>query len=469
MAYSVFIIDDDATLNQLLVAQLNRMGYAATGLHSWEETEKLLQSQEPDLILLDCRLPDANGSILVPTLSANYPVIVITGYGSIKQAVGAMQAGASEYLVKPVNLQELEVVVKRTLENAEMRKSFQFLQREVSKNQKKSLIIGDSPALQEAIKMIDVVAPSAMTVLIQGESGVGKELVAREIHERSTRVDNHFVALDCCTIQENLFESELFGHEKGSFTGAEKQKPGLIETAENGTLFLDEIGEISPAIQAKLLRVLETGKFRRVGGTKDLTSNVRIVAATNRNLAQMSKDQTFRADLYYRLNAFTVHVPPLRDRLSDIPALLAHFIKNHDFSRPINKYPTEEAIQKLQSYNWPGNIRELRNMVERAIILSGSEERIEAEHFTLQVNEGFSAEPASALRTIQNQSTRIGEASGEGEEIHLCFQNPPTLEEMERHYLEVLLDKLDGHRSNIARTMGISERNVYRLIKKHSV
>lgn len=444
----ILVIDDDKTLNRLMVGQLNKMGYAAIGVFSWAEAQTYLQQHTPHLILLDCQLPDARGNQILNQLIPDYPVIIITGYGSVKDAVTAMRSGAAEYLLKPVNMDELELVIRRTLDTHTMKKEFMYLKEQVQK--RKSFMVGQSVALKEVEKMIAAVAPSSMTVLIQGESGVGKELVAREIHERSQVASRGYVALDCCTMQESLFESELFGHEKGSFTGADRQKKGLIESAEGGTLFLDEIGEISSTIQAKLLRVLETGRFRRVGGTRDLTANVRIVAATNRNLLEMAHEGTFRADLFYRLNAFTIFVPPLRERKDDIDALIDHFISNHDFSRRVNKQLTEQARNKLRAYPWPGNIRELKNVVERAIILSGDAARIAPEHITLR-NED--AAPYSY------QAARKG--------LHLDFEQEPTLEDLERRYLGVLLEKFAGHRGKVARTLGISERNVYRLLRKY--
>ncbi|MDD5394717.1 MAG: sigma-54 dependent transcriptional regulator [Thiothrix sp.] len=445
----ILVIDDDVTLNRLMVGQLNKMGYAATGVHSWAAAQVYLQQHDPHLVLLDCQLPDARGSQILPHLTPDYPVVIITAYGSVKEAVGAMRTGAAEYLLKPINMDELELVIRRTLDTHSMRKEFLYLKEQVQK--RKSFMVGKSPALKEVEKMIGAVAPSMMTVLIQGESGVGKELVAREIHERSQVAKHGYVALDCCTMQENLFESELFGHEKGAFTGADRQKKGLIESAEGGTLFLDEIGEITPAIQAKLLRVLETGRFRRLGGIRDMTANVRVVAATNRDLLGMSQEGTFRADLFYRLNAFTIYVPPLRERKDDIPALVDHFISNHDFSRRVNKHLSDEAISKLLAYPWPGNIRELKNMVERAIILSGEAARILPEHITLS-DELVPAVTSAAV-------TR--------KEINLSFEQTPTLEDLEKHYLHLLLDKFSGHRGKVARALGISERNVYRLLKKH--
>lgn len=448
----VLVIDDDVTLNRLMVGQLNRMGYAATGVYSWAGAESYLQQNDPHLVLLDCQLPDARGSQVLPKLTPDYPVIIITAYGSVKEAVGAMQSGAAEYLLKPINMDELELVIRRTLDAHSMRNELLYLKKQV--NKRKSFMVGKSPALKEVEKMIDAVAPSMMTVLIQGESGVGKELVARELHERSEVASHGYVALDCCTMQESLFESELFGHEKGAFTGADRQKKGLIENAEGGTLFLDEIGEIGPPIQAKLLRVLETGRFRRVGGNRDLTANVRIVAATNRDLLAMSQKSEFRADLFYRLNAFTIYVPPLRERKDDIPALVEHFISNHDFSRRVNKRLNNSALDKLLAYPWPGNIRELKNMVERAIILSGDVGQILPEHIML--SDGVIAGAGSS---VPNSSKGVD----------LRFEQMPTLEDLEKHYLNLLLGKFSGHRGKVARALGISERNVYRLIKKYEV
>ncbi|MGB3916028.1 MAG: sigma-54 dependent transcriptional regulator [Thiothrix litoralis] len=447
----ILVIDDDMTLNRLMVGQLNRMGYAATGVHSWAEGQVYLQQHDPHLVLLDCQLPDARGSQILPQLVTDYPVVIITAYGSVKEAVGAVRAGAAEYLLKPINMDELEMVIRKTLDTHSMRKEFLYLKEQVQK--RKSFMVGQSPALKEVENMIGAVAPSMMTVLVQGESGVGKELVAREIHERSQVAKHSYVALDCCTMQENLFESELFGHEKGAFTGADRQKKGLIESAEGGTLFLDEIGEITPAIQAKLLRVLETGRYRRLGGTRDLSANVRVVAATNRDLLAMSQEGTFRADLFYRLNAFTIYVPPLRERKEDIQALVDHFISNHDFSRRVNKRLGDKSLDKLLAYPWPGNIRELKNMVERAIILSGDAARIQPEHITLS--------------SFGNEVSPTALAANARKGVHLSFEHTPTLDDLEKHYLHLLLDKYDGHRGKVARALGISERNVYRLLKKY--
>jgi len=442
MKRKILVIEDDTPLSSLLRDQLSRSGYKTYGVRTLAEAEGFFREYEPHLIISDARLPDGDGLSKLPWLSEQAPVIILTAFGSVRDAVAAMHAGAAEYLVKPVNPDELEVTVERVLENARIRQEVQFCRARDSR--KTNYIIGDSPALRSMQDMLDAVAPSEMTVLIQGESGSGKELVARAIHDLSDRAKGTFVAVDCCTLQEKLFESELFGHERGAFTGADRQKKGLIEAAEGGTLFLDEIGEIELPMQAKLLRVLETGRFRRLGGIRDLSANVRVVAATNRNLEDMGKEGSFRQDLYYRLSAFVLEVPSLRDRKADIPALAEHFISHHNFSRRINQQLSEEALTFMLNYDWPGNIRELRNVVERAIILSRGNPEILPEHIT--------------IRPGTNNSKHCSD-----------FEHEPTLEEIERDYLEFLIRKYKGHRTTIAKTMGVSERNVYRMIKRHSL
>ncbi len=289
--------------------------------------------------------------------------------------------GATEYLTKPISLDELDLMVERVLEQTALRRDHQFYKQRYQKLQSAHML-GGSPVMVAVNRLIDAVASSDMTVLIQGESGVGKELVAQELHRHSERADGNFVALDCCTLQENLFESELFGHERGAFTGADRMKRGLIEGAENGTLFLDEIGDIDPSIQAKLLRVLESGQFRRLGGTKDLKANVRIVTATNRRLDELTGDGRFRSGLYYRLSAFVIDVPPLRDRREDIAELVGHFIRNTDISHRNKKGASARVLKQLVEYDWPGNVRELKNVVERAIILAGDDSEIRPQHLT---------------------------------------------------------------------------------------
>jgi two-component system NtrC family response regulator len=436
----ILLVEDDRLLNRLLTGELKRMGYAVTSVHCWRDAHAHLDLLEPALIVADVQLPDANTLDLLPGLTKEYPVIVLTAFGTVQGAVAAMKAGARQYLTKPVDPDELELEVRRVLQHTALARDQQFCKERLRPS---GGMVGSSAAMAELQRLIDAVAASEATVLIQGESGVGKELVAHAIHERSPRAARNFVAVDCCTLQEKLFESELFGHEKGAFTGAERQKPGLIEAAQGGTLFLDEIGEIEPPVQAKLLRVLETGQFRRLGGVKDLQANVRVVVATNRNLAQISRDGKFRADLYYRLSAFTLRIPPLRERLQDIPALVEHFLAHHNFSRRLNKHLHPTALRLLMGYGFPGNIRELRNMVERAIIVGGGSDEIRPEHFSFEA---------------------LGEQPGQ---FSMGFQHEPTLDEIERRYLELLVAKYAGHRGQIAAILGVSERSIYRLLEKH--
>jgi len=447
MNAKILVVEDDKLLNQMIVHQLEGMGHAASGADSLHKASEYLKQHEPDLIISDMRLPDGDCISELPVLGDSHPVIVLTAYGTVKNAVEAIQAGAADYLTKPVSPEELTLTVQRVLDTAALKADHQFCKARLkAQTSSLSFMIGHSSALEQVKELIDAVASSDMTVLVLGESGAGKELVARAIHDHSHRAKRNFVAVDCCTLQESLFESELFGHEKGSFTGADRKKKGLIEGAAGGTLFLDEIGEIPPAIQAKLLRILETGKFRRVGGTRDLTSDVRIVVATNRNLKQMSETGDFRADLYYRLDAFNIYTPPLRERREDIPFLVEHFIRNHNFSMRVQKTVTKEAMRKLIAYDWPGNVRELKNVVERAIILSRDKKTIRGQHLTFGA---CKQQPGFQLDMPQDAD--------------------PTLDELEASYLKMLLKKHAGHRATVAQVMGISERHVYRLINKYDL
>ena len=443
----ILLIEDDRTLSRLVAQQLTAMGYLVTCAQSWAEAKSALVKQDPSLAILDIRLPDTEGITCIPELSAQCPVIVLTAFSSIRQAVVAMRAGASEYLAKPVNPAELELAVARALEADSLRRSYEYVRSQLTPSVAK-LMVGSSPAFKELVRLIELVAPSEATVLIEGESGVGKELVAQSIHQLSARASRNFVPVDCCTLQESLFESELFGHERGAFTGADSRKQGLIEVAERGTLFLDEIGELPATMQAKLLRLLETGEFRRLGGTQGLASVCRFVAASNRDLKSFSGSGDFRRDLYYRLAAVVIHVPSLRERRVDIPLLAEHFLRSRSFKRQVEKELAPEAVAALSAYDWPGNIRELRNVIERAILVSGDEAQIELRHL------GFSSAPP-------RESSSGGYA--------LEFDHEPTLEDIKQSYLSKLIREHGGHRGRIAAILGISERNTYRLIKKYGL
>jgi len=437
----ILVVDDDRVFKQLLVEQIGDMGLEAIGAASWADASRVLAEREPDLIFLDFKLPDAETPQLVEALSPQFPVIVLTGYGSIRNAVSLIQAGAVEYLTKPVSLDELEITIRRELANAELRSRNAFYQRQLE-SRRPGPLVGTSRAMEALQRMIEAVAPTEATVLIQGESGTGKEMVAQAIHEGSVRAGREMVTIDGGTLQETLFESELFGHERGAFTGADRQKKGLIEEAAGSTLFLDEIGETSPANQAKLLRVLETSTFRRVGGAKTLKADVRFVVATNRNLAELSQSGGFRSDLYFRLASFVIQVPPLRERRDDIPLLATHFLQR--FSRGIERKLTAEAQKMLVAYDWPGNVRELRNLIERAAILAGRDERIRPEHFG----------PLMSRRD---------------DAVIYAFEHEPKLAEVERECLRQSLIRHAGNRAQVAAVLGISERNIYRLIKLYEL
>lgn len=437
----ILVIDDDRVFKQLLVDQIADMGLEAIGAASWAEASLILAEREPDLIFLDFRLPDADTPQLVEALSPQFPVIVLTGFGSIRNAVSLIQAGAVEYLTKPISLDELEITLRRELTNAELRSRNAFYQRQLA-SRRPGPLIGNSRAMAQLQSMIEAVAPTEATVLIQGESGTGKEMVAQAIHQCSLRASREMVTIDGGTLQETLFESELFGHERGAFTGADRQKKGLIEEASGSTLFLDEIGETTPANQAKLLRVLETGTFRRVGGAKTLSSDVRFVVATNRDLADLSQSGGFRSDLYFRLASFVIQVPPLRERREDIPLLATHFLQR--CARGVERKLTAEAEKLLLAYDWPGNVRELRNLIERAAILAGRDERIRPEHFG----------PLLSRREYA---------------VIYAFDHEPQLAEVERECLRQSLLRHAGNRAKVAATLGISERNIYRLIKQYDL
>lgn len=437
---AILIVEDDTTLNRLLATQLRASGYHVVSAFCWREAQNELARIEPSLILLDNNLPDANGLEKIAEVSEICPVIILTAYGSIDQAVAAIKCGAADYLTKPVNPDALDLVIRRTLAARSMRRDYEYLRRQVESAAGRSLV-GKSAAMAELRKMIGVVGPSDTTVLILGESGVGKELVAAAVHQASHRASSNFVAVDCSTLQSNLFESELFGHERGAFTGADRRKEGLIEVAAGGTVFLDEIGETPLSMQAKLLRVLESGRFRRVGGTKDIAANVRFITATNRDLEAMCRAGTFREDLYYRLSAFVLKVPPLRERLDDIPLLAEHFLQTRDFARHAHKRWSRSSLETLMTHDWPGNVRELRNIVERAALVSGNDTEIRMGH----------------IGPLRRQS--LGSAR-----YVFSFDAPPKLDDIAELYLHKLISEGGRSRAEIATLLGVSERNLYRML-----
>ena len=441
MTDNILLVGGDDQSCRPVAEALSRRGYRVTASADGAGAQRQLAEQPPDLILLDHPWSRDVGRDLIERWAREYPVLVLCREAGIEAALQTLRLGATEFLVKPVDAEELVSAVRRIIDNALLYRRGEFYT-SVVRHEAPSLLVGESEPLQRLLASLQAVAPTEATVLILGESGVGKEKVAQEIHRLSARAEGPLVAVDCCSLPEALFESELFGHERGAFTGAAQRKPGLIEQARGGTLFLDEIGEIPPPIQAKLLRVLETKRFRRLGGAVDLPAEVRIVAATNRDLDEMAQRGEFRQDLLYRLNAFVVAVPPLRERREDIPPLVRHFLAQPGFSKRIVKRISEPAMQRLLDYDWPGNVRELRNVIERAIILSGNRLKIDPEHLTL---------PQPAVRQP---------ATG----VTLTFDHEPTLAEIEQRYLQLMLARYQGRRAVVARVLGVGERTLYRLL-----
>ena len=436
---TLLVVDDDAVFNSLLRRQIESMGFAAVGAGSWAEAQQRLAEIEPDAIILDFKLPDSNAQKILAEIRNQYPIIILTGFGSIPNAVSAIRQGAADFLTKPVSVDELEMTVRRVLETAELRESNQFYRTQLASRRPGPMVFA-SAAMREVQAMVDAVGPTDTTVLILGESGTGKEMVAQAIHERSSRANRELVAIDGSGLQESLFESELFGHERGAFTGADRQKKGLIEEAAGSTLFLDEIGDVGAAIQAKLLRVMETGTFRRLGGNKTLTADARFIAATNRDIEAMGRNGTFRNDLYFRLSRFVITVPALRFRREDIEPLARHFLALLSRTAPMSLAP--DALKLLVAYDWPGNVRELRNAIERAVILARPDKQVRTDHLAF-------------IPRVQAGGTL------------LRFAQEPTLEQIEREYFRQVMARHGGNRQKTADVLGISERHVYRLIEKY--
>jgi two-component system response regulator AtoC len=370
----VLAVDDELGVRESIRILLSA-DYEVASVASGDAALEAIQRERPHLVLLDIIMPGMDGMELLERIRATdpgLPVVILTATKTVKTAVAAMKLGAFDYLQKPFDVDELRLIVERATRNAELEAEVKRLRHELRSQGALRSIVGKSPQMQGVLRTVKTVAPLKTTVLITGESGTGKELVARALHSESPRAEEPWVVLNCAAIPESLLESELFGHERGAFTDAHARKIGLFEQAHRGTIFLDEIGEMSINLQAKLLRVLEEERFTRVGGTSPLQVNVRVIAATNRNLERAIQEGRFRADLFYRLNVIAIHLPTLRERNEDVPFLINHFLeaKARDVGMPVKRL-TREAMDRVMSYSWPGNVRELENAIERAVILSG--------------------------------------------------------------------------------------------------
>ncbi len=447
---SILLVDDDSAFRQVMANELNRLGHVVTTASSGEESVAKVTAEEPDVVLLDLRLPGMSGLEALSHIHASAPgteVIVLTGHGSIDTAIESIRNGAFDYVQKPCPLEELDIRIQRALERRELRHRANILERGLTPPDLGSSFIGQSPQFRNLLNLIERVAPSNSTVFITGETGAGKERVAKLIHARSPRHSRPFVVVECVALQESLLQSELFGHERGAFTGAERAKAGLFEVAHGGTIFLDEIGEISPATQTKLLRVLDTSTFRHVGGTKEIHVDVRIITATNRDLPSMVRPGLFREDLYYRLSTITVEVPPLRAREGDVGLLAEYFVQMLNERFGSRKTIGAEALAILRHHKWPGNVRELLHVVEAALVLC----------------EGACVLPEHLPLALRNAPVVTGLRSDRAE------TPMPTLEEAEKQQIRSALEACNGHRGNAARILGISERNLYRKLRDHNL
>lgn len=370
---SILIVDDEQSMRDFLAIMFRKEGYNVVTAEDGKQALLAVERDLYDLVITDIKMPGIDGLEVLRTVKRLSPatfVIVITAYSSTEDAVSAMKQGALDYITKPFEIETIKLVIKKALERKRLNEEHDYYKRQYERQFDTSHIIGESEGIRQVFDVIKRVSPSKSTVLITGESGTGKELIAHAVHQNSPRHRQPFVAVSCGAIPEGLLESELFGHMKGAFTGAIANKTGLFELADRGTLFLDEIGELPPMIQVKLLRVIQEKQFKRVGGTQDISLDVRIVAATNRDLSKMIQEGTFREDLFYRLNVIPIHLPPLRDRRKDIPLLARHFLEK--YNREIGKrftHVSDEAMQQLLKYHWPGNIRELENTIERSVAL----------------------------------------------------------------------------------------------------
>ena len=437
VAVRTLLVEDDRALAEVLCSELRAAGKKVVTAATVEEALDQLRQWDYDVAVMDVMLPDGSGlEVLRYISSERLPVeaIVLTGHAAVATAIEAMKLGAYDYLTKPVRMEELDLLVQKAADKASLRRETDSLRARIQRQDTVQGLVTEDPAMRALLETLDRVAQSDLPVLVQGESGTGKELVARALHQRSGRAHSPFVAVNCAAVPEQLIESELFGHERGAFTGAVNRKPGLFELAERGVIFLDEIGEIALAVQAKLLRAVESREFFRVGGTRSVRCDARVVSATNKDLHREVQSARFREDLYYRLNGVTLRLPPLRERTGDIPLLAMHFLDRFAGGR---KTITRRALEKLKGYAWPGNVRELEMVIRRAAVLSGGD-TIDADELPLD---------------IRDQNWKALLRSG------------PTLEELERDYIQMVLKQHQGHRGRTAKALGIDVKTLYNKLR----
>ncbi len=454
MSAHLLVVDDEQSMQDFLRLLLESAGYEVVLASSMKQGEERFRDGGVDLVLSDIMMPDGSGLELLQTikaLDAGTPVIMMTAYASTKTAIEAMKLGAYDYVAKPFDVDELQLLIQKALEKAELVDENVYLRRELEEKYQFSNIIGRSPRMQEIFELIERVARTTSTVLVTGESGTGKELIARAIHFASPRAERRFLSVNCGALPENLLESELFGHEKGSFTGAVREKKGLFHEAHQGTLFLDEIGEMSPTMQVKLLRSLQDKKVRKVGGTTEQTVDVRIITATNQDLAELIERGEFREDLFYRINVIPILLPALRQRREDIPLLVEFFVDKFSKEMDLEPKPVDSrAMRALEEYRWPGNVRELENLIERILALS-SGDRITLEEIPARLREGGGT-PAGAV-----------ELPGEGLNLEAY------LDDIRAGLMRQALDRAGGVQTQAAELLGMSFRSFRYYAKKLGV
>jgi len=442
---NILVVDDEPLIRELLEEILKKEGYSVNTVKNGLSALKKIKEHHFDLIITDVRMPDMDGIMLLKKIresSFSIPVIVITAYGSIENAVEVMKKGADDYITKPITPAQLKLTVQKISKQRNLLQENRYLRREIEQKYGYKELIGKSQAMREVYRMIDRAALSKSTVLISGETGTGKELVARAIHHRSSRRDKPFISVNCAALPKDLLESELFGHEKGSFTGAISKREGRFELADKGTLLLDEISATRPAFQAKLLRVLQEEEFERVGGNKTIKVDVRIIATTNKNLKKMVEKGEFREDLYYRLDVIPIHLPPLRKRKEDIPLLVQFFLKkyNHKNGGEVKEI-SKECFKIMEECLWPGNVRELENVIERAVVMN-KEKTILPQNFALDIS-------------CSNERINLPENI--------------TIKEMEKKLIKETLQKMKGNRTKTAKVLGVSVRTIRNKIKEYQL
>ncbi len=470
----LLVVDDEEDFRTVVAEHLEDLGHHVTSAADGEAAATLARRRSFDVALVDMKMPGMSGIELLERLQeidSGLEVILITGHATVETAVGAMKKGAYDYLLKPCRLSELEDAVAGALEKRRLWLESTRLREQIRRIEPSAELVGTSGAIVEVRRLVERVAATESTVLVLGESGTGKELVARALHHGSSRSGGSFVVLHAGAIPEGLVESELFGHVRGAFTSAAEPRRGALELADKGTLFIDEIGEMPLAAQAKLLRVLESGTVRPVGGERELTVNVRFLAATNRNLHKMTLEGSFRTDLYYRLNVFHIEIPPLRDRLEDIPLLANHFQTTAPISRARDYRIQPEALEALAAYRWPGNVRELFNVLERAVILSSG--TITLDHLPQEVLEAVQARGVSEVRPMQENGTPAPDATREsgGKASFSAKPSEQTLDlaAVERTHILRVLQMTGGNKVAAAKLLKMPRRTLYRRLKEYGI